>query len=148
MSSKGRTPATTVQVTDVPEVQAFLTAEEELREHIKSNQAFYDQLCALAEKRNTVLQEADKIVRAKNVSCGPFQKKSETTYINVELLFDELGLDGFKAVGGYTEEVTTYKVDRDRFLAYLAAGHVPKEVAAVATENRPSYVKIDPYNLP
>ena len=146
--STGRAASNTVDPVEVPEVAKLLEIETELQQLIASNPTFYGQLCKLAEERNTCLQNADKVVRASGISCGPFVKLTETTDVNVQQLEEELGMEGFRAVGGYTEEVTTYKIDRERFLAYLAAGHIPKAVAAATTSMKRSYKKIDPYKLP
>lgn len=143
-----RKPSVTVSPEEVPEVQDLLDTEKEIAELVATNPDFYRKLCELVEERNTRLQAAEKVVRASGVTCGPFLKHSETLDIDVEKLFDELGEEGFKEVGGYTEKVTVYKVDRTRFTSHLEAGHVPDEVKESCTAIKRSYKKPDPYKLP
>lgn len=143
-----RTPSVTVSPQEIPEVRELLEAEERIQELLATNPEFYKQLCDLVSERNQKLEAAEKVVRAQGVSCGPFTKKSETIFINAEKLFDELGEEGYKAVGGYTETVVEYKVDRTRFLTYLASNQIPEDVAAVCTEKRPSYSSPDAFHLP
>lgn len=146
--ASARSPRITKQPDEIPAVAELLKAEAELQEFIDNNKALYEQLRELIEMRNTKLEAAEKIVRAEGVTCGPFIKKSETTDINVEKLFDELGEDAFKTVGGYTETVTEYKIDRERFLSYLASGQIPDEVAEVCTKTKRSYTTPDPFKIP
>ena len=143
-----RTPKVTLPVEDVPEVGQLVDIDEKIKELIDSNPEFYQKLRELVEERNTYLQMAEKVVRAQGISCGPFNKISETLDIDAEKLFDELGPDGFSQVGGYTEQVTEYKIDRTRFTALLHAGHVPDEVKESCTKTKSSYKKPDTYVLP
>lgn len=148
MGSNARQPKTTVDESEVPEVEALICAEEDLKEHIAKDPKFYKRLLELVEKRNTLLQQAEKVVRGMGVACGPFHIHTQTTDINPEQLYDELGPDNFSSLGGYTETVTTYKIDRTRFLSHLEAGHVPKEVAESCVKLKTSYKKPDVYVLP
>ena len=143
-----RKPSITVSPEEIPEVQNLLAAEKEIAELISENPEFYRRLQELVEERNTLLQAAEKVVRSKGVTCGPFMKHSETLDINVEKLFDELGPDTFKEVGGYTETVTAYKIDRTRFTSHLDAGHIPEEIKESCTAPKLSYKKPDAYKLP
>jgi len=143
-----RTPKTVVDIKEIPEVEQLLETEKKIQELIDSNPDFYKKLAELVEERNTYLQAAEKVVRASGVSCGPFNKLSETVDIDVEKLFDELGPDGFAEVGGYTEKVTTYKLDRTRFISHLEAGHVPQEVKETCVGVKRSYKKPETYKLP
>lgn len=143
-----RSPKTVVPVEEVREVEELIIAEEELQEHINSNPKFYKKLCDLADLRNARLEVAEKTIRGMGVSCGPFLVHTQTQDINVEQLYDELGPDNFASVGGYTETVTQYKIDRTRFIAYLKADQVPKEVAESCVKLKTSYKKPDHYVLP
>ena len=127
---------------------ALVEAERNLEEFINTHQEFYEAFRALITKRNQLLEDAVAQVRALDTSCGPIQKISESVKINAEKLFEELGADAFKELGGYTETVTDYKVDRTRFLAYLTSGTIPPEVEASCVNVEKRYKKPDPYKIP
>lgn len=137
-----------IPVEEVPEVLELLQTERELQALINSNPEFYKKLTALAATRNQLLSAAESKVKDLGVSCGPFNKLSETQKIDAEKLFEELGDEAFKDFGGYTETVVSYKVDRTRFLSYLQSGAIPKEVSDACVKNEQRYKKPDPYNMP
>ena len=137
-----------VDVGEVEEVAAFLHAEEELHQHIQSNPEYYAKLQQLVTTRNEILEDAEKRVRELNVTCGPIVKISETKKIDIEKLFEELGDADFKAVGGYTETIVDYKLDRPRFLSYAKSGTVPAEILESCVKDTASYTVPKPYKLP
>jgi len=137
-----------VPVDQVIEVMEFVEAQDELEQFIANNQDLYDELCRLAQERNTRLEAADKVVRAAGVSVGPFNKISESKKINAEKLYEEIGAEDFVKVGGYTETVTAYKVDRERFLSLVRASQVPQEIVEVVVKDTASYANIPRYVLP
>lgn len=148
MATSKRTPATTLPAEEIPEVQELIEVEKAIEEHLSNNKEWYAQLQELVELRNTKLEQADKVVRPLGVSCGPFRWRSATENINAEKLYEELGLANFKNVGGYTETVTIFKVDRTRFQSHADRGDIPKEVKDAVLTKTNSYSKIDPYRLP
>lgn len=135
-------------VSEVPEVEALLAVERELSELISANPEFYENLKSIVERRNGLATLADKRVRELGVSCGPFIQVSVTEKIDIERLYDELGDEQFKAVGGYTEAVTEYHIDKTRFLSYVASKNVPEEVVKVCVKESPSYKAVPKYVLP
>lgn len=147
-SSSGRSPHSTIQVDEVEEVAELMTVENQLRELIESNKEFYDRLVELVNLRNEKLEMAEKHVRSLGMSCGPFIKLSESQKINAEKLFEEIGADNFQNVGGYTEVVTAYKVDRARFLSIAQRGDIPKPILDEVLKTEVRFKKPDPYKLP
>lgn len=147
MASK-KSSTQTVDPTQIPEVMSFMSAEKELQEFIQSNPAFYRRLSELVEERNTKLEAADKTVRAHRVSCGPFTFLNTKRVVDPEMLFNELGEDSFRTVGGYTEQRTHYAVDKDRFFAYVDTNQIPKPVVDVAVKEQPAFKVIPVYKLP
>lgn len=133
---------------EVPEVKALLEVEQELAEHIASQEAFYRKLVDLTTRRNALLPLADARVRELGVTCGPFVQIRSSQEVDVEKLYEELGDEAFKKCGGYTEQVTSYKLDKPRFLAFLKAEVIPKEVVEVCVSNKTQYKKVPPYELP
>lgn len=135
-------------IEDFPEVVSFVEAQTSLEAFIEEHKDVYDEICRLASERNTLLEAADKVVRAAKVSVGPFNKLSESKKINPEKLYEELGETDFIKVGGYTETVRTYKVDKERFMALVAADQIPKDVVDVVVNESASYTVIPKYVLP
>jgi small nuclear ribonucleoprotein (snRNP)-like protein len=144
----GKTQITVIEPSEVEEVQQLLGVERELQALIQSNPEFYGKLMTLSQHRNELLSNAEKRIRGMGVTCGPFVKLSESTKIDAEKLFEEMGETNFKEVGGYTETVVDYKVDRTRVLSYLESGVIPKEVADVCITTEQRYKKPNPYLLP
>lgn len=144
----GKTQVQVIDTHEIEEVQQLLGVERELQTLIQSNPDFYAKLQTLAVHRNTLLERAESRVRGMGVTCGPFVKLSESTKINAEKLFEELGEVSFKEVGGYTETVTDYKVDRTRVLSYLDSGVIPKEVSDVCIKLEQRYKAPGLYSLP
>ena len=132
----------------LPQVQSYLAAQEELEQHLSSNMPFYNRMSDLIIVRNQALADAEIIVKNLGVSCGPFRKTRESLKIDIEKLYEELGEKNFKELGGYTEKILDYKLDRARFLAYLESNQVPQEVADVCVRKDLAYDKPKPYNIP
>lgn len=147
MSKVVRKPVTHIEPKDCPEVLEFIEADRAIQSFIEGNAAWYEQLQQLVADRNMKLENAEKVVRSTSKTCGPFVKLSETTKINAEKLFEEVG-SSFADMGGYTETYTKYNVDRARFLAMVDRGDVPEEVrdAVLRVENR--YTVPNKYDLP
>ena len=138
-SPKERRPDASVD--SIPEVVEYMGAEEALVHHLRKDPKFYAELCRLIEERNAKLENAEKAVKSAGVSCGPFALLSTAKEIDAEALFNELGSVNFQGVGGYTEQVTAYKVDRERFLAYVAANQIPEEVVNATVKTKTRYKK-------
>lgn len=147
-SKKKKSEQRTLDPQQVPEVVSFMTAEQELQAFIATNPAFYKRLSDLVEERNVKLEAAEKVVRAHRASCGPFHFLNTKRVVDPEVLFNELGEDNFKLVGGYTEQRTHYAVDKDRFFAYVDTNQIPKPVIDVSVKEQPSFRVIPVYKLP
>lgn len=134
----------------IDEVLQLEEAESAIRQHIAHNEGWYQELRRLVEIRNGRMEAADKVVRASGTSAGPFVKLSESIKVNVEQLHDLLG-DAFNSVGGYTEEVTVYKIDRDRFIASVEREPVDSDlrrVAEMVMTKEQRYKRLTSYQMP
>lgn len=127
--------------TAIPEVAAFLEAKERLDRLREAYPEVFEQLSELKDEYNSRLEAADKAVRARKISCGPFVKYQEQTKYDAEKLYDALGREKFLEVGGKTSTVTTYEVDRARLEAHIASGTIDKEVVEDVREVSPRYKK-------
>lgn len=148
MAATKRSPSKVLPAEQFPEVVEFMQAQSDLEQFIQEHKDVYDELCRLAATRNDKLEAADKVVRPTGCSVGPFVKLSESKKINAEKLYEEIGADNFGKVGGYTETVVAYKVDRDRFLSMAFSNQIPAEIVEVVVKDAVSYSVIPKYVLP
>lgn len=134
--------------TDFPEVLAFLQAKADLEEFKQQNQELFDTLEALGERYNTALEAAEKVCRAAEVNCGPFDLYQFTTKYSGEKLFNAVGRDKFLELGGAIGSKPTYEIDKSRFEAAVAAKKVSKEIVSQVRTETPNYHKPDKLVLP
>jgi hypothetical protein len=128
-----------VDPSEVPEVAAFIEADEVLNTFMEAHKDVFETFRMLVDDRNTKRQSADKMVRATQVLCGPWQQQAKKTLIDVEMLYDRLGRDEFLAVGGSIETKPHYSMDKKRLEQAIATNRVPAEVALDAIKPVVSY---------
>lgn len=116
-------------------------AQKDLQAFKEKHKDIFSEYATLVEKRNALLETAEKVVRAMKVSCGPFELYQYRTEINATRLFEELGKDAFIAAGGVIGAVTTYSIEPPVFDASVARNLIPEEVAtdAEVVKTSPSY---------
>lgn len=148
MSETQRKPKNEMPVEEIQEVADFLEADQELEDFIEQHRDVWQRVRELAEQRNTKLEAAASVVRGQNVTCGPFVKLSETLKVDAEKFFEEVGDQNFSNLGGYTETVVTYKVDRERFKAAVARNDIPKEIVDACTKVELRYKAPEKYKMP
>jgi hypothetical protein len=112
----------------IPEVAAFIEAELKIERLKAAYPEVFEQFQQLAEEYNTQLESAEKAVRGRGVSCGPFTVMSSTNKYDPDKLFEELGREKFLELGGTVKTITVYDVDKARLEAHIAAGAVPDAV--------------------
>lgn len=95
----------------------------------------------LVDRYNTALEEAEKEVRAKAVSCGDFDNYSTSVKFDPVKMFEELGEDMFLASGGTMSNKTVYEVDPKKVEAAIANGTVPEECVDNFRDVRRNYRK-------
>jgi hypothetical protein len=133
------TMATRVDPTEIPEVQDYLEAKAMLDAYIHHNQAIFEQYRELAENVNRAREGADKIVRSKEVSCGPWDiYQTQTTY-DANVLYEALGREAFIRVGGKVQMQAVYEVDKAKIEAAVARGDIPSELVPVIKKVSPRY---------
>lgn len=93
----------------------------------------------LIEERNQQLQVAEHLVRALEVSCGPFQRTHVTVKHDPEALHTALGRDQFLAVGGSVNTQTVYTVDKERVEIAIKTGAIPAAVVPTFRKETPAY---------
>lgn len=126
---------------DIPEVMAFLEAKDSLQQLREDHPQVFEALDSLVMDYNTLLEAADKVVKAKGVSCGPFHLISSSNSYDPEKLYDSLGHERFLEVGGKMTTVTQYEVDKAKLEAFIAAGTLDKATLEEVRTITPRYKK-------
>jgi len=130
-----------VPESDLPEVTIFLEAQAKIERFREAYPEVFEQYDQLAGDFNTALEAADKAVRGKGVSCGPFVELSSTTKYNADQLYEELGKEKFFEIGGSVSTRQVFEIDRGRIEAHIAAGGISKEVLERVRTITPRYKK-------
>lgn len=113
----------------VPEVEEFMEADDRYQAFKEKHRKIFEQLIALAEDRNAKLESADKAVRAREASCGPFKLLgAPTVKINAAELIEQVGKKNFFELGGRETKITEYSIDRAEFERAVASNLLPEEV--------------------
>lgn len=116
-----------VAISDIPEVQEAMDLKLEMDALKGEFPEVFMRLADLADKYNTAVDKAEKVVRARGVTCGPFVNISSTVKYNAEKMYEEIGEELFYEIGGKVEHVATYKVDKDQVEAAVLSNKIPQE---------------------
>lgn len=130
-----------LSVDEVPEVQHFMEVQSKIERLKEAYPEVFEKLGELAADYNQALEAADKVLRAKKASCGPFTLSSVAVTYDAEKLHEELGRAEFLKVGGQIKTVTKYDVDKAKFEAHSTSGIVPNEVIESVRTVSPRYKK-------
>jgi len=112
---------------DIPEVRDFMEADEVLQQFMRNRPEVFDTMRTLLEERNSKLQAADKVIRARGVVSGPWKVHSTKVVVDGAAMFEALGEAGFLAAGGTFTTVTQYTVDKAALDLAIAGNKVPAE---------------------
>lgn len=132
-------PIAKAKETDFAEVIDFLQKKEALAEFKQMHAEVFEQFDHLIEEYNTSLEAAEKVVRAAEVNCGPFDLYQYKTTYDAEALFHAVGRDKFLEFGGSTGTQVTYNIDKNRFEAAVAAKKVGKDIITNVRKESPAY---------
>jgi len=148
--SKKSTPKTTsaqeatakrVSADDIQEVSDFMDVKQELEGLKADHPEIFRLYTDIVQRYNTALEAAEKAVRTRGVSCGPFDLYSYTPQYDGEKMFEELGKELFLAYGGSTVRVTAYKVDKAKVESAIASGKIPADCVKEFKSMRAAYHK-------
>lgn len=121
-----------------PEVQAFMDAAERY-ERVKRHYAeAVSALRTVQEEYNSSLEAAEKAVRDKGGSQGPFVLSSVRESYDSEKLYEALGEEAFLAAGGSIKIAREYTIDVAVLKSKIVIGAIP--AALVTKVLRKSYV--------
>lgn len=133
---------------DLPEVSAFLRAQEKLEDWKKTYPGAYDELKEIQELYNSTLEAADKSVRAREVASGPFELLNYSTSFNANALYDAVGREDFLRLGGSVQTVQQYDIDKKQFEAFVAQKKVHPDVVKAVVSYGPRYKKLEKVTIP
>jgi hypothetical protein len=138
----------TVDPDDLSEVAAFMRAQERLENWKKTYAGAFQELMEIAELHNSTLEAADKSVRAREVSSGPFELLNYSTTFNANALYDALGREDFLRFGGSVQTVQQYDIDKKQFEAFVAQKKIHPDVVKAVISYGPRYKKLDKVIIP
>lgn len=131
---------------DVAEVAAFVIAEEELSEFLedvkRNHPGVLETLAHLTERRNAVLEAAQKEVKARQAPCGPFEVHNVAMIYDAEALYNAVGEEAFLTLGGSKETKVELKIDGKRFDAAVTFKKLPAELIDQVRKRRVSFKEI------
>jgi hypothetical protein len=138
----------TIAPSKIPEVKAFLKAKQALDDLRDLFPVAFKKLVELAVPYNATLTAADKAVRERECSSGPFDLYSYTRKYNAEALLAAVGRNKFPSMGGIIDEAPRYTIDKVRFEALVAEAKITPGLADVVIGYTPSFHKPDPVIIP
>lgn len=144
----GKKVAPTVDPVEISDVVSFINAKDALEAFVQDNPDVFDQYRELVDRYNATLQAADKAVRGREVTCGPWHLYSYSVRYDAETLYNVVGRDKFLEVGGSIETVTKYDLDKKRLEASLAQRKISEDNVAAIRKDVPSFHAPKPAVLP
>jgi len=132
-----------VPIAEIDSVQKLADLKMEIDGLKAEHPEVFMKYADLVDRYNTVLEEAEKEVRARGVSCGDFDNYSTSVKFDAVKMFEELGEDMFIAAGGIMNKKTVYEVDPKKVEAAIANGTVPEDCVDNFREVRRNYRKPD-----
>lgn len=106
------------------------------------------ELEAIAAVYNPSLDAAEKAVRARKVSCGPFDLYQFRTSYDPAALLEAVGRQKFASLGGTLETKDVLGIDKERFLAAVAQERIPEAVASKVVKYSACYRAVPRIELP
>jgi len=137
-----------VPVDEIPEVIEFLDAQVRLEEFKARHPDLLNELEDLVEDYNQKLQAAEKVVRGKEVNCGPFTQLTPAITYDAERLYNAIGREEFIRLGGIIRQVPEYVIDGKTVEAAILGRRIPKEVAEVVKKTTRKYTVIKKAVIP
>jgi hypothetical protein len=116
---------TPAEAAAVQAVQEFNTAEKVVALFEQENERVMAEYRALLDEREQKRQEADKLVRGLDVSCGPWKRYTETIRYDESALFQIVGKAKFLEIGGVIGTTSTYSIESSRIELAISTGTIP-----------------------
>lgn len=124
---------------EIPEVEAFNLAKQDLETFKANNPKFFEILEMLATRYNDTLEAAEKAVRGLKVSAGDFNLYQWANKVDGNGVHDALGRNLFLEMGGSITTNTVYKIDAKAVELALSRKLINAEVAEGLVSREPRY---------
>ena len=146
-------PIEGVAPSKIPAVKALMKVLDSMRELEETYPEAFEKLRALVPVHNASLAAASKVVRSlctaeRGVTSGPFDLYQYQPKYDAAVLYEAVGRQRFVASGGVIAAPETRLIDKERFLALVAAETIPTELAAKVTSYTPFFHEPKPIALP
>ncbi|KPJ84926.1 MAG: hypothetical protein AMS18_16455 [Gemmatimonas sp. SG8_17] len=128
-----------VDPNEIPEVATYMEIRASLEGFKESNREVFEAFDTLVQAHNTALEAADKVVRAREISCGPWEYYQQQQKIDVDGLYDALGREKFLSIGGQLKTITTRDVDKTKLNSAITRGDIPEKVVDTVITLAPRY---------
>lgn len=142
------TRANEIAVEEIPEVVAFEEVRKRLQDFKDKNPEFFKYLDGIAEEYNDKMDAAKKVVKARGVSCGPFERYQTATKYDANIMYTLLGHEKFLKMGGREELIKVRTLDKKRVEMYIKSGDIEEDAAAVIKTVSPRYRSLDEIKVP
>lgn len=135
---------------DTPiEVIAFLEAEEDYQDYKEAFRDVIEGLRVVAKRRNETLEAADKVVRARKLSTGPFRMRGRPVLkVDADVAAKTLGEEVFRNIGGVYKQVTVLELSREDALRAVATNLITESALRLFAAETVSYDKIPRIEIP
>lgn len=120
MVKKVAEPLVTKTPEEIPEVQTYLEELKMFEEFKKLHSHLFETYDYLLDTMNQRLVEADKAVRAQQVSCGPWHLQRIQIKYDPEKLRELVGEKRFFDLGGTKQTKITYEIGKSMIETAIA----------------------------
>jgi hypothetical protein len=122
-----------VSSVEIKQVAEYEEALKQLERYKKKHADVFHNYSEMAEEVNQKRQIADKTVRGRGVSCGPWELYSQSVDYDPVKLYEMMGREDFLKVGGQLKVITQYDLDKSKVSAAISQQVIPKKVAEQIT---------------
>lgn len=144
-------PSNAVDPSDITEVSDFIESDAMLRSFVEQHANIFNQFWELAADYNQKLQAAEKAVRSRGVSCGPFVRFSQMVKDDWQAFYTYCNGDKdefMKGGVGKIKRITKYEGDSKALTIRIETGEIPEEDVGIFRSVSPRYKKPDPISIP
>jgi hypothetical protein len=122
---------------EIPEVAVLEEVTQRINNFMGTHDNIFNTYGELVDEYNAALSKAEKVVREKGISAGPFQISREYDEYDADKLFELVGREEFLKLGGTENTKRVLSVDKVKLRSFIAAGKVPEAVVeAIRTQTK------------
>jgi hypothetical protein len=124
---------------NIPEVMEFQNARDYLNQFLQANTSVIEQLRQYIDHYNQTREAAEKVVRARGVTCGDFEIRSQAFKVDSEKLLNAIGREAFIQAGGTLKRKAEAKIDYKQLEIAMAKGQISQEIFNEVTKREDRY---------